>query len=130
MDTPESRHFREEIWRFNRALSFTSLGVNEDHSVNGPGRGPPVFHICGDLCHRSGALEPSPGQPPRYAQLYVYEPQDALALRMNINMDLRPDVMETLQTLLHESHQYAQMYRHAHEILRTYGPTDNATVRL
>ena len=130
MDTPESRHFREEIWRFNRALSFTSLGVNEDRSVNGPGRGPPVFRICGDLCHRSGALEPSPGQPPQYAQLYVYEPRDALALRMNINMDLRPDVMETLQTLLHESHQYAQMYRHAHEILRTYGPTDNATVRL
>ena len=80
MDTPESRHFQEEIWRFNWALSFTSLGVNEDCSVNGPGRGPPVFRICGDLCHRSGALEPSPGQPPRYAQLYVYEPRDALAL--------------------------------------------------
>ena len=129
-ETPVARHFREEIWRYNRALSFTSLGVTEDRSVNGPGRGPPVFRICGELCHRSGALQPAVGQQPQYAQLYVYEPREALAMRVQMNVELRPAVMETLQTLLHASHCYAALYRHAHEVLQACGPTENATVRL
>ena len=89
-----------------------------------------MFHICGELCHLSGALAPLDGQQPRYAQLYVYEPQEALAMQMNMNVDLQPDVMESLQALLHTSHQYAEMYRHAYEILQAYGPTEDATVCL
>ena len=30
----ESKSFWEDIWKYNRALAFTSLGVNEDHSIN------------------------------------------------------------------------------------------------
>ena len=26
--------FRDEIWKYNWALAFTSLGVDKDHSVN------------------------------------------------------------------------------------------------
>ena len=40
-----------------RALSFTSLGVHEDQSVN-KGDGPPVFRISGELHHLSGLLHP------------------------------------------------------------------------
>ncbi|KAF5336489.1 hypothetical protein D9611_006749 [Ephemerocybe angulata] len=57
--------FREDVWKYNRAFSFTSLGVHEDHSVNGRGRGPPVFRISGELHHYSGALEALNGQRPR-----------------------------------------------------------------
>ena len=72
-----SKSFREDIWKYNQALAFTSLGVMEDHSIN-QGRGQPVFRICGELCHKSGALVPSSDNPPRYAQLYIYEPRAAL----------------------------------------------------
>ncbi|EKM74497.1 hypothetical protein AGABI1DRAFT_47875, partial [Agaricus bisporus var. burnettii JB137-S8] len=78
---PHAREFRENIWKYNRAFSFTSLGVNEVHSVNN-GRGPPVFCITGELCHWSGSLVPHNGQLPKYAQLYIYEPREALAARM------------------------------------------------
>ena len=56
-DSPDAVKFRDEIWKYNRAFAFTSLGVEEDHSVN-RGRGPPVFCISGELHHRSGALAP------------------------------------------------------------------------
>jgi len=45
---PAPVKFHEDIWKYNRALAFTSLGVNEDHTVN-RGRGPPVFRISGEL---------------------------------------------------------------------------------
>jgi len=94
--------FRDEIWKFTRAFAFTSLGVQEDHSVN-QGRGPPVFRISGELHHRSGALAPSDGRLPRYAQLYIYEPRAALESRMRQNEELDDDIMKSLQEMLTHS---------------------------
>lgn len=126
---PHAREFRENIWKYNRAFSFTSLGVNEVHSVNN-GRGPPVFCITGELCHWSGSLVPHNGQLPKYAQLYIYEPREALAARMQQNQDLDEQIMETLQTFLLQHHQYAPVYRHAWEILRLHPNIENHTVTL
>jgi hypothetical protein len=125
-----SKSFREDIWKYNRALAFTSLGVTEDHSIN-QGRGQPVFRICGDLCHKSGALVPSGDNPPRYAQLYIYEPRAALESRMAQNQSLSRNIMQGLQDMLLQHHQYAPIFKHAHEILRDYdGPVEDAEVRL
>jgi hypothetical protein len=60
LDNRDAVKFRDEIWKYNRAFSFTSLGVEEDHTVN-RGQGPPVFRISGELHHRSGALALSEG---------------------------------------------------------------------
>ncbi|KAJ7023950.1 hypothetical protein C8F04DRAFT_969583, partial [Mycena alexandri] len=83
-DDTKSKEFRKNIAQYNTALSFTSLGVTEDHSINNGG-GPPIFRIHGELCHRTGALLPSEGHTPIYAQLYIYEPQAALDYRMQSN---------------------------------------------
>ena len=56
----QSREFKENMWRYNRAFAFTSFGVTEDHSVNSEQRGPPVFRIQGELFHRMGSLLPFP----------------------------------------------------------------------
>ena len=129
-DDHDSTSFRENIWKYNRALAFTSLGVTEDHSIN-RGRGQPVFRICGELCHNSGALVPSGDKPPRYAQLYIYEPRAALDLRMAQNQSLSQNVMQGLQNMLLHHHQYAPVFKHAHEILHDYnGPVEDAEVRL
>ncbi|KIK00972.1 hypothetical protein K443DRAFT_99409 [Laccaria amethystina LaAM-08-1] len=101
--------FREVGWKYNRAFSFTSLGVSEDRTVNEGFRwGPPVFRICGDLCHRSGALT-TEGEIKCYAQLWVLEPRAALEARMDNNIDLDQDVMHGLQTMLGEHHQYVSL---------------------
>ena len=121
--------FWDEIWKYNRALSFTSLGVDEDHSVN-QGWGPPVFRIFGELHHRSGALVPTGTRPASYAQLYIYEPQAALDVRMQQNAGLDHEIMHGLQTMLSQHHQYVPVYCHAFEILQGYDPRNDAEVRL
>lgn len=129
----QAKNFKEYIWQYNRALAFTSLGVQQDHSVNA-GNGPPVFRIHGELCHLSGSLLPSPGHAPTYAQLYIYEPRDALQHRMANNVDnnthLREDTMAILQDVISTYHQYAPLYLYAHEILRNYGETEDVSIRL
>lgn len=67
---------RSSFWplkpRQNLFDGSSPLGaVDEDHSVN-QGRGPPVFRICGELHHRSGALVPTGTHPASHAQLYIY----------------------------------------------------------
>ncbi|KAI0043941.1 hypothetical protein FA95DRAFT_1523552, partial [Auriscalpium vulgare] len=127
-DTAEAKEFRAHIRRYNSALAFTSLGVHVDDSVNN-GRGPYVFKIRGELCHRMGALLPAPGNPPSYAQLYIYDPQAALDLRMRRNDDLSRRTMQSLQELLAEHHQYAATYRHAYDVLEREGG-DEVMIRL
>ncbi|KAJ7315484.1 hypothetical protein DFH08DRAFT_626380, partial [Mycena albidolilacea] len=106
-------------------------GVREDHSINNGG-GPPIFRIHGELCHRSGALLPSPGMQPTYAQLYIYKPRVALDHRMQNNNNLRRDTMEILQRAISDNHQYAPLFWHAHGVLANAAPdnTDNISVRL
>ena len=115
--------FRTEISKYNRTFAFTSLGVNEDHSVNN-GRGPPVFRISGELCHWSGALTPPNSQLARYAQLYLYEPQAALTDRVRQNADLDPGILRDLQAMLIAHHQYVGIYKHAMEILKQHNAED------
>ena len=91
-DDRNATMFQDEMWRYNHALAFTSLGVNEDHSVN-QGQGPLVFRISGELHHHSGALVPTGTRPPSYAQLYIYEPQAALDVHMQQNAGLDHEIM-------------------------------------
>ncbi|RDX54250.1 hypothetical protein OH76DRAFT_1539705, partial [Lentinus brumalis] len=115
----QANEFRQNIRSYNNAFAFTSLGVKMDKALNRNthGRAPWVFRIQGQLSHNSGALIPRPGHQPKYAQLYIYDPRMALAERVRLNEDLRPDTMALLQDILTASHQYAPLYRFAHEWL-------------
>ena len=101
--TPEGRDFRENIRQYNAALSFTSLGVQIDDSVNRGGGGPPVFKIHRELHHQIGSLLPPHGKTPIYAQLYVVDSCEALDHRMRRNGGLDPDAMYRLGGLISET---------------------------
>jgi len=79
--TPQAKGFRENIRRYNNALAMTSLGCKVDESVN-RGNGPYVFKVQGRLSHLAGSLLPQEGESPVYAQLYIYDPAEALDHRM------------------------------------------------
>ena len=88
------------IWNFSRKTSGNTIGlllshrwVWWDHSIN-KGQGQPVFWICGELCHKSGALVPSSNNPPWYAQLYIYEPRVILESCMVQNQSLSQNIMQ------------------------------------
>ena len=101
-----AKEFRENIRLYNSALSFTSLGVKPDHSLNNGG-GPYVFRVHGVLYHLSGSLLPAHSEPPIYAQLYIHDPRAALSARMDRNPSCRIDTMEALQNMLSATHRYA-----------------------
>ena len=67
---------------------MTSVGRN---LLPMEGGGPYVFKVHGSLSHRAGSLLPAPNQPPVYAQLYIYDPDDALTYRMdNLSTQCQP----------------------------------------
>ena len=123
-----STEYHENIRQYNMALAFTSLGATEDRLVNR--RGGWVFRIFGELYHLVGSLQPEDGQPPAFAQLYIYDSDAALRQRMNRNSNLRVDTMSDLQSMLLSHHHYAAQFRHASEILRDHPGGPDASVRL
>ena len=67
----ESKTFRKKIRQYNSALAMTSVGRDVDKSLNN-GNGPYVYKLHGELTHKVGSILPPEGEPPQYAQLYVY----------------------------------------------------------
>lgn len=66
-----------------------------------------------------------------YAQLYFYdfyEPRTALDFHMQQNAGLSRTIMDGLQSMLLQHHQYVPIYRHAYEILQTYDPANDVEV--
>jgi hypothetical protein len=51
-DSQDAKNFQANIRKYNSAFSFASLGANIRPP---PGRGPPCFRVCGQICHRSGS---------------------------------------------------------------------------
>jgi hypothetical protein len=96
-----AKNFRKDIHRYNNALAMTSLGCKTDDSIN-HGGGPYVFKVHGKLTHRSGSLLPPPNGHPTYAQLYIYDQEDALNYRMGhqANTTLQRETMQRLQDML------------------------------
>ena len=65
-----------------------------------------------------------------YAQLYFYEPHAALDFRMQQNAGLSRTIMDGLQSMLLQHHQYVPIYHHTYEVLQTYDPANDVEVRL
>ena len=85
---------------------MTSLGCNQDTEINRDRGGPFVFRVQGRLYHWIGSLLPQPESSPVYAQLYIYDPQEALEFCMNntVNASLDRATMQTLQDMLYRRH--------------------------
>jgi hypothetical protein len=64
-------------------FAMTSMGAKINESIN-DGRGPYVFKISGQVCHRIGSLIPAGDRHPEYAQLYIYDTANEVANRINV----------------------------------------------
>jgi hypothetical protein len=98
-------------------LAFTSLGAKLDQSI--VGCGPYVFKIHGELYHHHGTLLPEEGQTPRYAQLYIYDPSEAMAFRQSNNSNsLNSQTLGDLQEMMQAHNPFVHLYWQATERLR------------
>ncbi|KAK3010909.1 hypothetical protein RJ639_012633, partial [Escallonia herrerae] len=74
--------FTKYVRAYNSMFAFTSLGGKIDNMVNN-GKGPYIFRLGGQNHHRIRSLWPPEGQPPKFAQLYIYDSQNEVANRMS-----------------------------------------------
>lgn len=107
-----SKEFKLNIRSYNSSLSFTSLGVNLDRSVQNRVGGAYTFRIHGSLYHRIGmSLEPRDGQAPNFAQIYVYDSANELRNRHAVAQHVSITTLENLQNLMHEINPYARDFK-------------------
>ena len=80
-DTAEGKHFHSNIRKYNSALSFTSLKYSADERAASLAPGIHCVQIHSELYHLHEPLEPQTGQQPRFAQLFLYDPQYASSIQ-------------------------------------------------
>ena len=112
----DAREFREHIRRYNSALAFTSFTTKEKDNVV-TGGGPWVWKSGYTIYHRVATLIPHAVDNPKYAQLYFYDPHDALDHCMNENEGVNQDTMEYLQNTVLDNNRYKFLYLHSFKIL-------------
>ncbi|KAJ3698202.1 hypothetical protein LUZ61_001907 [Rhynchospora tenuis] len=132
----ENRREKSQFFSLLLALSssFINRGVQIDESIN-RGSGPYVFRVSGQLCHLLGSLLPDNDDPPRFAQLYMYDTENEVSNRMapfsssDGSSSLRPHIVTALKEMLDTHNRYAQAYRSARE--RVLADTsDNLRLRI
>jgi hypothetical protein len=101
----KAKEFRERIRQYNSALAFTSFTTKERNDNSG-GSGPWVWKTGYTIYHRVGTIFPNAQNDPMYAQLYFYDPVDALQYRMKRNENLKRETMNSLQNMLMETNRY------------------------
>ena len=82
------------------------------------GSGPASFQIHGTLHYLMEALMPPDGLEPAYAQLYIYNPEEATNRCVQCNPQLDAGILLDLHTTLRDTHSYAPLYKQAYEIMR------------
>jgi hypothetical protein len=112
---PKHKNFIENIRAYNSALGFASIGATIRPP---PGQGPYCFRIHGQIYHRVGPLHPIGEEPPRFAQLYILDSDEALNKRMAVKENERcdPQLMARLDSLIRRINEYAKGYKMMREL--------------
>ncbi|GBC08228.1 hypothetical protein RclHR1_00080005 [Rhizophagus clarus] len=111
----ESSSFRKNIRAYNNILACTSFGANIDEGFQRQGIS--NFRIHGQIYHRIGSLLPENGQPPMFAQLYIYDTEHESKNQHNIMQDLDNNILLQLQNMLDSCNPYIQSFRQAKDII-------------
>ena len=116
--TPLARHFRQNIRRYNAAMSFVSFGARLEIKTGGPlTRSPPVCIVHGAVYHHSHPLRPQDDSEAQFAQLYLYDAQEATQARCRRDTALRADILDELHTMLQDaSNPYLSAYQRMGEL--------------
>ncbi|KAK1383681.1 hypothetical protein POM88_021416 [Heracleum sosnowskyi] len=116
---------------YNNIFAFCSFGGNVDHSINN-GKGPFVFRVSGRTYHSLGSLIPPDGLTPKFAQLYMYDGQDAVGHRLNFSAtmgEVDPAIVSMLQEMLHRDNALVGIFKQLRDRF-TDGDPEHIRLRL
>jgi hypothetical protein len=123
------RVFRDNIRAYNTNFAFASMGVSLDESLNNKTSGVYTFRAHKGIYHNLDQLVSRDGTP-RYLQLYFYDPEVELDMRLRWpNLDR--SITELLSHAL-SANPYVNTFRQLGELgpLHNYRVTLNASVEL
>lgn len=114
--TPESKHFLQNIRKYNSSFQMTSFDAN---AVN-EGGFMPTFKIQGQIYHRIGSLLPVPDADAKFLQIYFMGSEEAeLNQRNRIAPGTKLQITTDLQNLLHDHNELIKMFKFALEQMPT-----------
>jgi len=116
--------FKEHIRSYNSALSFTSMGVQLDNSVNNSIGGAYNFRIHGGIYHRIGSLLPNGNASPCFAQIYIFDAANEITNRLAVAQHVNKDTLMILQQLMHNCNPFVQDFKTMASLARERGLTD------
>ena len=77
-----------------------------------------------------GSLIPEEGQDPSYAQLYIYDPQEATDHHTQRNPQLQHPILQELHDMLANHHPYVAIYKQAYQVMQEKPPDQQTDVRV
>ena len=96
-----TRHFQENLRRYNAALAFASFYDNGGNATRSlPGVGPYTYAVHGQVYHSLATLNPPDGRARAFGQLYFFDPHEATQQRAALFHDLDVNVLAELQAIL------------------------------
>ncbi|KAL5137572.1 Replication protein A DNA-binding subunit A [Glycine soja] len=123
---PKAKNFQQYIRIYNLMFAFTSPGIKFDKSYT-TGKGPPTFRIHGQTHHLIGSLLPMPNNPPKFAQLYIYDTDNEVINRLSQNPMhdmLDEQIIIAIKDMLDHHNHYAQKFRMARDKLHSAAVPD------
>ena len=120
--TPESKHFLDNIRKYNSCFQMTSFGTSEKVADSGF---MPTFRVQGQVYHRVGSLLPPPNEEHKFLQIYFMgDDRKEVQQRCKNMPGVRQDIVEKLQRMVHEHHIYVALFKTALQRM----PTDQYKV--
>ena len=101
-------HFMKHIRQYNMAVAMASVG----HNCRVLPGGPSTMILSGRAYHQvSGGMFPGNGWSPKFAQIYLLDPDDAVSARMESQHQvLMPILLESLQSIMMEHNPWVQQF--------------------
>jgi hypothetical protein len=109
--TPESKHFLDNIRKYNSCFQMTSFGASEEVFESGF---MPTFKVQGQVYHRVGSLLPPSNEEHKFLQIYFMGDERKEVQQRCKNMPgVRVDIVKKLQQMLHQHNIYVDFFKTA-----------------
>lgn len=111
-NSPDGRHYRENIRFYNASLAFASTVGNYQYM----GTGPQVIKVNGIVHHVMPQITPRPDVPAKFGQLYYLDEDACRSVRQGHSLNCKAPILNNLDTMLRRCNPFPAQFRQLHTI--------------
>uniref|UniRef100_A0A914PGD5 ATP-dependent DNA helicase n=1 Tax=Panagrolaimus davidi TaxID=227884 RepID=A0A914PGD5_9BILA len=120
-DKPDSKKFKAKSHIYNKLVAFGTIQTKSKLPPlpGGPGGGPNVVRLNGDLTHHASDFFPPEGKKPQLGQMYCIDLQDAEDIMGEKAKEFKvsEDIAKKLLKMVNDNHEFAKLFKTASEKL-------------